>query len=518
MNHGIIFIRSIVLQLIALGYCQAQSIGFVLSESNLSKLAPVFEHPQRPRLSTGIFEGMAVYPDSVVYEYYDKASQSHHIDQIVVYGWNNQTLPSTIKTYMYENGVFQHLSRSQFTYNTNGQLVLIETTSTDTSEMSNNRIVQHYNVHGDLISCKIFTPVSGTWQVYRHDSVAYEYADQKPVTIVRFYALGNDSLNAYRRFFDIQHNPLGQITSYKEMRKDIFNTQWEPGYILFTNLEWHVGYNDKLMGYYTGWITQNFIPTFPRTRYNLLKNQTSMTVAHVTPIDTNVGVIYSNNGWQQGQLTVFSSMRFNNSSRDTVESVTYRRDTQSRIVESKSRIRINRNLPWHNNNFYFDQTSFEFNALGFNTKMKSFERFGSSSGNWADSIVRTRHPVLGTSTAPQVWQMLDSIEIGGIKLPSSRETHFFGQNAASIAAKSVLNFSIHPNPAAAELFIRNLQQFGTVCDIRICNSIGQLVMQEQMHTANGDVQRIQLPELSSGIYLVLIESEKGFGSQRLVIR
>lgn len=508
----------IKLLLIVAGTSLAQTTTVLHPARTRLNTVPVFDHQQSPRNSAAIFEGMAVYPDSVVYEYFNDASQSHHINQIVVYTWNNQTLPSTIKIYDHENGQLQQISSSQLTYNSNGQLIQIETSSTDTSELSNNRIVQQYNAQGDLISCKILIPQTGGWQLYRHDSAAFEYADQRPVSIVRFYALGNDTLNAYRRFFDIQHNASGQIISYKEMRKDILGIQWEPGYGFYTNLQWHAGYNDKMMGYYNGWLAKDFIPTFPRRSYNVIKSPTAMTSAYVSPTDTQIGVIYSNNGWQQGQLTVYLNIRNSSGNRDTVESTTYRRDAQSRIIESSSRIRINRNLPWYNNQYTAEKTTFSFDALGFNVQMNNFYRYHPAYTNWTDSTQRTRDLNLGTAGSSQVWQIIDSSESNGIMLPASRETHFFGQIAAGITRPNLVKSTVFPNPTRDYFYVTNLSSFGESCQIRLYNAVGNLILTDQLASSQGEAQKVQLPQIAPGIYVVILESSKGLASQRLVIR
>ncbi len=495
-------------------------ISLLSTVKSYSQISGVATHSNRgARLSTQPYEGMRVFPDSVVYEYYDAPTQSFHVSQSVAYRWTSQLLPASTNTYYYNNGVLSEVVSTQFTHSNNRQLIRFETTSTDTSEFEQARTIQTYSAQGDITSYKITFLKSGVWQTIQQDSTAYVYVGQNPVSIVRYYAEGEDSLNPYRRYFDIQYNPAQEIISYKESRKDIFGTQWEPGYGFFENIKWQIGYRENMMGIFNGWSSEDFVPTFPRSSYHNVERPTSLTQAYVHQTDTTVGLITSNNNWQQGVLTVYVSRPLANGGRDTIESIAYRRDAFGRVIEEIERLKANNSLTgWHNNNAAVQRVTYGFDGNGFNTLMTTYGNFQPFTGQWRVSSIRTRHATFGTSSSPQVWQMNDSIENSGIRRPVARETYYFGQIAASASNVGFLKTSVYPNPTRDYFHLTNIKALGEKCILRLFNAVGQLVLQNELQSANGDNQKIQLPSLTMGIYLMVLEGEKGTSSQRLVIQ
>lgn len=470
------------------------------------------------RVSSQPYEGMQVFPDSVVYEYYDSQTQAFFVSESVAYRWTSQLLPISTNTYYYNNGILSEVVSTQFTHNNNRQLVRFETISTDTSEFKQARTIQTYSAQGDIASYKQLFLKSGVWQTVQRDSTAYEYVGQKPVSIVRYYAEGEDSLNPYRRYFDIQHNRAQEIISYKESRKDIFGGQWEPGYGFYDNIKWQIGYRENMMGIFNGWPSEDFVPNFPRRSYHNVERPTSLTQWFINTPDTTKGFITSNNNWQQGVLTVYVIKPLANGSRDTLQSNAYRRDAFGRVIEDIERIKTHSGInSWHNNNTAIERITYDFDTNGFNTLMKTYRSFQPSTGQWSLAYIKSRYPILGTSSSPQVWQMNDSIETNGNRRPTSRETYYFGQVAASVSGMGFLKSLAYPNPTRDFFQLTNINAFGEQSTLRLFNAFGQLVLHNELQSANGDSQKIQLPLLPAGIYFMVLESEKGTSSQRLVI-
>lgn len=79
------------------------------------------------------------------------------------------------------------------------------------------------------------------------------------------------------------------------------------------------------------------------------------------------------------------------------------------------------------------------------------------------------------------------------------------------------SFLIYPNPGKGQFVLQGLAEEKPV-SLRIIDALGRQVVQlEQQDFSTGQLS-LQLNDLKAGMYLVLLASEKGVGSQRLVIQ
>jgi hypothetical protein len=79
------------------------------------------------------------------------------------------------------------------------------------------------------------------------------------------------------------------------------------------------------------------------------------------------------------------------------------------------------------------------------------------------------------------------------------------------------NFLIYPNPGATEFIIQGMPDDHSV-NIRVYDALGrEMARFEKQDMRNGQLN-LSLPELSSGMYQVVIHGSSGPGSQRLIIR
>ncbi|MEI6749718.1 MAG: lamin tail domain-containing protein [Bacteroidota bacterium] len=68
------------------------------------------------------------------------------------------------------------------------------------------------------------------------------------------------------------------------------------------------------------------------------------------------------------------------------------------------------------------------------------------------------------------------------------------------------SFLIFPNPASTQVFIRNKGNWHKTAIISLNNTLGTTIFEKQIDFAGGDTQRVMLPGLSEGIYILKINS------------
>ena len=114
---------------------------------------------------------------------------------------------------------------------------------------------------------------------------------------------------------------------------------------------------------------------------------------------------------------------------------------------------------------------------------------------------------------------------GGCVIPATFATViFFDQFAnrdiisSTIDLDSELSFKVQPNPATDYIILSFNNTFATVQDyqLRLINYNGQTVATQQ--TNNLQNFRFPLNELSSGLYLMQVQSENGFWTEKILIK
>lgn len=76
-------------------------------------------------------------------------------------------------------------------------------------------------------------------------------------------------------------------------------------------------------------------------------------------------------------------------------------------------------------------------------------------------------------------------------------------------------FSIHPNPFSDEIEIHFPDAFQHAASIVIVNLMGAVVFEEQ-HSSPNAIERIALPDLAAGMYIVSIRHRHGITSQKMM--
>ncbi len=104
-------------------------------------------------------------------------------------------------------------------------------------------------------------------------------------------------------------------------------------------------------------------------------------------------------------------------------------------------------------------------------------------------------------------------------LMSMGEVVFEGQTEAGIDEKNGLSWSVYPNPANNEVSLRlDLEQASRV-DVSFLDLNGKEVMAFDlgMQQAGSQVHRLDLHELAAGLYLIVVNTEKGILHGKLVV-
>jgi len=110
----------------------------------------------------------------------------------------------------------------------------------------------------------------------------------------------------------------------------------------------------------------------------------------------------------------------------------------------------------------------------------------------------------------------DSIFIHDVhNSPYFREWHC-GRLGAGLKVVSWVPFSIFPNPCTDKIFITTKKGFERY-SFSILNSLGQLVTQKSVSTPQTKTE-IDLTLIPDGIYIIKIQSQKDFFTQKIVIR
>ena len=79
---------------------------------------------------------------------------------------------------------------------------------------------------------------------------------------------------------------------------------------------------------------------------------------------------------------------------------------------------------------------------------------------------------------------------------------------AAVNSNNLINFNVYPNPANDVI---NIQTENSIKNVAIYNILGKLVYTNNVETVN-------VSNLDAGIYLIKVETEKGIGTSKLVIK
>jgi len=107
----------------------------------------------------------------------------------------------------------------------------------------------------------------------------------------------------------------------------------------------------------------------------------------------------------------------------------------------------------------------------------------------------------------------DSMEFTGECIESN------SSRSSSIKAKIAedIGFTIIPNPASNDIVIKLTKKYEGICNIRIANSLGEIVINNQRNCKDRKVE-IQLDNLKQGVYSVSVSlGEKLVGTSKLII-
>ena len=108
-----------------------------------------------------------------------------------------------------------------------------------------------------------------------------------------------------------------------------------------------------------------------------------------------------------------------------------------------------------------------------------------------------------------------SIIASGGAFGSSEETITGMQAVLSVNEINTLASNLYPNPANDELFIE-FDQLIPEMRIQMFNQMGQLVLTDQ--AANQQIHRLDISELSKGIYSVYVLTDLGSVSKKVIIK
>jgi len=114
---------------------------------------------------------------------------------------------------------------------------------------------------------------------------------------------------------------------------------------------------------------------------------------------------------------------------------------------------------------------------------------------------------------------------GGCVVPATFQTILFFDEfverpliSSTQNIDSKLQFRLSPNPAAnyVNLNFNNLQTNSSSLEIRLINMSGQII--KALSTNNLENYRLPLNDISSGLYLMQVQTEKGFWTEKIIIR
>ncbi|MEN0005849.1 MAG: T9SS type A sorting domain-containing protein, partial [Bacteroidota bacterium] len=86
-----------------------------------------------------------------------------------------------------------------------------------------------------------------------------------------------------------------------------------------------------------------------------------------------------------------------------------------------------------------------------------------------------------------------------------------------LSLESEEGLRIYPNPTKGELNVNLSNFFGAAVDIRIFNSVGQIVQREQLEEVQVAVERFDVSRLNAGMYNVVVKVGETIWTERVVI-
>lgn len=452
-----------------------------------------------------------IYCDSQIVEQYDTQTQGLKVTSTMKMQYDSLMRPILRKTY--ENPSFStHNTTSLFfSYDTQNRVIQIQTNTSQQATYT-------YNGFGDLTLIKGFTRINSQWNLTHADSTVITYQNNRPFSKVSYTKDPSmPDYYAHTRNVNMVFDSNYQITQHFRQNIDWPNLHWPNHFKAEVNLEWEMGYPSNHWEYDNRPNYLGYLIALPHNWFELLPEPTKGEYYHVDGINFTLEKRLKNEGWQNNKLKIYEDHRFgSNVQIDTLYQRLYERDHLGRLIY----FQVDHKVPMGTNLILWPELACRWTYDTDDRLLSTifYENMGPQ-GFWLDSTVIERTYEFTSDPVPQVFRFTDSLTSNGVKRPHIRHTYFYGNFALSANTKSnAPKFQAYPNPTRDFFHLTNINAFGEHSTLRLFNAFGQLVLHNELQSANGDSQKIQLPLLPAGIYFMVLESEKGTSSKRLVIQ
>lgn len=458
------------------------------------------------------YNGQAVYPDSILVEYFDVNSQNFRRHEFTSIQWRPDLKPSSISTKNYQTGIFSHVNEYRFDYDAAGELKEYDYFTNLGGVAFKEKYEQHLDAFGELASLRQFILFEGQWQIGDHFLLQYDRLQGK-IKEVRYFDAYANNLKNVRKYSDIIWNNAGQLLGFKVQSANLLQTNWDTVTTHYRNLDWQAGYGTLLF------VPQkinasHFTPRFPLLIQNYRPMPTSLNLYRYMPSDTIHLRNVAAGVWNQNRLLSTLRMVTPTGVMDTVSQTIFERDAEGRLVylqqNAAERTAAGLVIRPHS------ARAWQFDAEGKITRFTQYH--GYSSSHWSDSVVQVFTYTQHHASRPQVWTVVDSLLLNGQMQANSRSTFYFSTVAASDHAVRAAELKLYPNPARNEINLQWESLAEGNVQVKIFNSNGQELMNAPFNTEGRSNLRLELPALKPGIYLVQLEVAGKSMSQRLVIQ
>jgi len=90
-------------------------------------------------------------------------------------------------------------------------------------------------------------------------------------------------------------------------------------------------------------------------------------------------------------------------------------------------------------------------------------------------------------------------------------------NATSIAKNNITTFNVYPNPSTTKEFAIQANSNESILNVEIIDIMGKIV-KTVVYSNNINSSKIDVHNLSSGVYFVKIKTDKGIGTQKVIVK
>jgi len=108
----------------------------------------------------------------------------------------------------------------------------------------------------------------------------------------------------------------------------------------------------------------------------------------------------------------------------------------------------------------------------------------------------------------------DASSINNRKVLNAAESDHLDQLLGIGEVEAGCQLNVYPNPAAEHLFVQSDQP---ICQVSVLNTLGQTLLQQQFSAAAPTVS-LSLDGLTSGIYLVRVQTAAGIATRQLIVK